>query len=1445
LAVPGSLVVVPLDEPVQEDAMARVFHFPLMSALLLFWALAGADARAADVYGTTEPFASEAIYFVLTDRFVDADGANNHALQGGPNGTWQRRLPGPGGQEAFVGYMGGDFKGVYDNADYIGDLGFTAVWISPIVDNPDEAFTGGSPVSFGAGVGTDGGKTGYHGYWGVDFFRVDEHLESPGFSFQEFTSKMQDDHNLKIVLDIVGNHGSPSWGMQPVDQPKFGEIYRDGTLVADHQNLQPGQLDPAHQPLHAFFNKGGNLAQLSDLAEDDPAVLDYLADAYLQWIDAGADAFRVDTIAWMPHRFWKALADRIRARHPGFFMFGENFNSDAGTIAQHQRPENGGISVLDFPGKDVMRSVFEQPGSDYGKLSGYLHLSDCTYTNPYELATFYDNHDMARMNASDNGFIDAHNWLFTARGIPVVYYGSEAGFMRGKAEHSGNRNYFGPANIAQARNGEIYRRLARIAGIRLGSVALQRGVQVNLQLQGDRAAFYRVYQKDGESQTALVLLNKGDQPADFRIAEFVSSGTWRDAANGEQIQVAAGGPVIETSVGPHDVRVLLLDDEVNHPGFAERLAGIMRAAETCALGPVSVEPDPPKAGGTATIGYRRALGDRVALHWGIDNWSGSGTPIAEVPMTADPSIPGHRLEIEIPDGAGQLDFVFHNLTRNSWDTNGGQDWHFQVQSNGTGPGPGPGPKHQTRFGTAPELRLTGEAFSSWDPANDTYALSLVGDFLWQATIAIDRPLINTPYKLTLDGGWTVNWGGGAGGLQTSLPRGGANATATLDAGTYELTVEEGDSVASPVRIHWRPQGEHQAPWWTQTNIYQVYVEQFGGTLKGLTQHLDHLERLGAKTIWLMPIFRSMSDHGYDTTDYYAIREDYGTIEDLRDLVAAAEQRGMRVILDLVINHVGADHPWFSSDDPSERRDRWFVWSDTDKGWNKPWGGDGGPQLTWFGDPQAHLDRDGDGATNDDDFFYAVFSPTMPDFNYNDPTVRDELIEQLADVMAFWIEEAGVHGFRCDAVRYIVENGPHSDQRKDQPETHALWKTLRARLAEIDPEAILLAEAPTEEYDQMLAYYGEGDEFHSAFHFKLPWVLLHTIDSGRRPAHLLGDLYAIQANLPPRTQDTIFLSNHDQFAGDRVASQLGEDPAKIRAAAALYLLLSGNPAIYYGEEIGMTGSGSDAAIRGPMDFADADAQRQEPGSLLNHYTRLLRIRDRYDALRGGISYFVPSRTTGWDCAACESDRLALIREYFGEKVLVIHNFAPGAQALHLDLSAQATGLEIPDGTGVHGLMGGGTFAPITGANRQLYPVGTIPGRGTRVLFLGDIESYRQADGTLLTYENAVGGPIPPPARIQVAFRCENGMTVVGQSVYAVGDADALGGGWRTAQAPRLAPTAYPTWTGTIELPASSCVEWKCIIRDEQGSPPIVRRWQPGPNNQVCTPATGSASTTGRF
>ncbi|HRF45288.1 MAG TPA: alpha-amylase family glycosyl hydrolase [Candidatus Competibacteraceae bacterium] len=624
-------------------------------------------------------------------------------------------------------------------------------------------------------------------------------------------------------------------------------------------------------------------------------------------------------------------------------------------------------------------------------------------------------------------------------------------------------------------------------------------------------------------------------------------------------------------------------------------------------------------------------------------------------------------------------------------------------------------------------------------------------------------------------------------------------------------------------------------WVTQTNIYQVFVEKFGGTLKGVESHLDHLQYLGVKTIWLMPVFESMSDHGYDTTNYYAIKTNYGSINDLRDLVKAANEKGMKVILDLVINHAGSNHPWFSSNNLSERKDRWFTWSSNDKGWPEPWGGGD----TWSHDPLSNLDRDHNGNDHDDDFFYTVFGSTMPDLNYNNVVTRKELIDEFTKVMRFWIKETGVAGFRCDAVRYLVENGPDPNARKDQPETHKIWKTLRANLKEIDPQAILLAEAPTETYEQMRSYYGSGDEFHTAFHFMYQGVLMSTLIHERRPSNLLKDLYAIQSSLPAGTQDTIFLSNHDSFAGARAASQLGGNIAKMKSVASLYLLLSGNPAIYYGEEIGMQGAGSDSALRQPMDFTSAANQKADPDSLLNHYTRLLRVRNRYEALRGGITYFVKSSDGGWDCMDCEANRMAIIREYFGEKILVVHNFTSNNLDVHLDLTKLSTGLDIPDGTPVNPLMGGGNFPNINSSNKSFYPLGTLFGFTTKVLFLGDIpQKYRDAMNNYLTYESALekGGEKP-----RVAFTCENGQTVFGLSVYVVGETDEIGN-WDTKKAIKLDPTDYPTWTGTIPLPPNRSISWKCIIRNEQ-SPFDVKKWEPDPDNIVNTPSSGTISARG--
>lgn len=521
-------------------------------------------------YGTREPFAAEALYFVLTDRFVNGDPDNDQRDQGGEHPTFDIPLEPCDGVAGNIGYLGGDFRGLLDHADYIREMGFTALWITPIVDNPDQAFTGGDPITCTSFL-TDRDKTGYHGYWGINFYQVDEHLPSPGLGFAELTAGLRE-KGLKTVLDIVGNHGSPSWTM-PTAQPQFGQLFaEDGSLLADHQNLPPEQLDPLNTPLHAFYNTKPDLAQLGDLDPDNPAVMDYLVGSYLKWLDAGADALRIDTIRHQPLAFWKEVSRRLREQRPGLYLFGEAFDYEAKNIAPFTWPENGSISMLDFPLKQAMDRVFTAPDSDYADLLPALHLEQGPYQNPYDLAIFYDNHDMPRMAASDEGFIDAHNWLFTARGIPVVYYGSEMGFMRGRAEHAGNRAYFGVEGIEQARGHRIHDRLARIARLRAATPALQRGLQLNIEFAGPKAMFLRVLQDGGVSQSALVMLNKGDAPATFALPARLPEGRWRAALGGEDL--ASGQTAVK--VPAHDVAVYVLDAAILDPHWTQRLDRLMQ-----------------------------------------------------------------------------------------------------------------------------------------------------------------------------------------------------------------------------------------------------------------------------------------------------------------------------------------------------------------------------------------------------------------------------------------------------------------------------------------------------------------------------------------------------------------------------------------------------------------------------------------------------------------------------------------------------------------------------------------------------------------------------------------------------------------------------------------------------------------------------------------------------
>ncbi|GLP95848.1 alpha-amylase family glycosyl hydrolase [Paraferrimonas sedimenticola] len=542
-------------------------------AIAITSALSGCGGASSDaaverplLSGTEHPFASEAVYFVITDRFVDGDPSNNFEQDSG----WNRELVWPNGEVGNVGYQGGDFKGLLDHADYIREMGFSAVWMTPIVKNPAEAFSGGKEIK-AEGFAMDRGKAGYHGYWGVNFFEVDKHLPSEGLGFPELTQSLKD-KGLKTVLDVVINHGSPAYTM-PEIQADYGKLYdKDGRLVADHMNLKPADLTPDSEPLHAFFNTTPDLAELADMNVDNPAVMDYFVSAYLQWLSQGADAFRIDTVKHVPASAWDTFSKRIRAQYPDLFMFGEVYSFDAQEIGQYTQAGKGEMSVLDFPMKQALADMFEK-GQGFEQLADTLYLDGGPYANPYELTIFYDNHDMPRIDTDDNGFINAHNWLFTARGIPVVYYGSEIGFERGKAEHKGNRNYFGVENIEKARSHPIRARLSEIAKVRQANVALQRGLQLNLELQGNRAAFYRVYQNQEVAQTALVLLNKGNDTEAFNVSQYLAVGEWVEAISGETRTIAKGEQ-LSTQLAGNSVQVWINNGAVEQAELLKALGTV-------------------------------------------------------------------------------------------------------------------------------------------------------------------------------------------------------------------------------------------------------------------------------------------------------------------------------------------------------------------------------------------------------------------------------------------------------------------------------------------------------------------------------------------------------------------------------------------------------------------------------------------------------------------------------------------------------------------------------------------------------------------------------------------------------------------------------------------------------------------------------------------------------
>lgn len=453
-------------------------------------------------------------------------------------------------------------------------------------------------------------------------------------------------------------------------------------------------------------------------------------------------------------------------------------------------------------------------------------------------------------------------------------------------------------------------------------------------------------------------------------------------------------------------------------------------------------------------------------------------------------------------------------------------------------------------------------------------------------------------------------------------------------------------------------------WWRDRTVYEIFVRSFAdstgdgiGDLPGLTARLDDLNDgdpatttdLGVGAIWLMPIFPSPSYHGYDVMDYRGVHPQYGTLADLDALVAAAHARGIKVILDMVPNHSSSLHPWFAdarSGAGAERRG-WYVWSATEPaGW---------PGSPWRYNAPA---QGGDGS-----WYYAFFAGGMPDLNYRNPAVEAELVA----AMKFWLAR-GVDGFRLDAVRHLVENGPQASL--DQPESHGLLRRMRAALQAEYPHALLVGEAWAS-VETVADYYGAGDELQLAFSFEIADAV--------KQAALAGDASAV-INVIARTEAALagkdrgfeapFLSNHDQV---RVMRALGGDAAAARLAAATLFALPGTPFLYYGEELGMQGgtTADDRDKRTPFRWnatgpgygfttgtpwrtaaeaagVDLATQRADPGSLWHLYRRLVAVRGAHAGLTSAEA--VRPATPGAGPGV-----LALVRGGPGARVLFVAHF----------------------------------------------------------------------------------------------------------------------------------------------------------------------------------------------
>jgi glycosidase len=414
----------------------------------------------------------------------------------------------------------------------------------------------------------------------------------------------------------------------------------------------------------------------------------------------------------------------------------------------------------------------------------------------------------------------------------------------------------------------------------------------------------------------------------------------------------------------------------------------------------------------------------------------------------------------------------------------------------------------------------------------------------------------------------------------------------------------------------------QTHWWNESIFYEVFVRSYkdsdgdgNGDIKGLIEKIDYLndgdssthEDLGVTALWLMPIMESPSYHGYDVKDYRTVEQDYGTNEDFKNLITEAHKRGIKVIIDFVMNHTSSQHPWFQqSIDPNSSKRNWYIWQSTKPSGTGPWG-----QTIWY--------------PKNGNYYYALFWSEMPDLNYTTPEVKTEMF----DVARFWLQDMNVDGFRLDAARYIIED---QNSLQDTPETIQFWKDFRSYYKSIDTAAFAVGEAWTNT-DQVVPYVtNNGLDY--CFEFDLAQSIVNAANNGSASA-LQTQVEKVMSSYP-YLQFGTFLTNHDM---NRVMDQLGNSNSKAMLASDLLLTLPGIPYLYYGEEIGMNGSGADENKRTPLQWNSSskagftsgtpwravnsnytskniESQQIDNNSIWSHYKNLISIHQNQKALQVG-------------------------------------------------------------------------------------------------------------------------------------------------------------------------------------------------------------------------------------